>query len=674
MGKPTGKDKVILTGTIGSHSYGTATPTSDYDYMSVVVASDDVYLGLDNWGNSGTKDDQYEDPEKGLVEHKYFELKKAMAMFTNFNPNIIPLLWLQPYHYEVVTPESDLLMKNRTLFNSKQVYRTFSGYAHGQLQKMGGVFNDAEKPNKLLKAGYERFQEWVTRQIELQRMLRDGKLSDVTSEPYQEGFLNALLALNAHAKEECKRIKDGPITGRMGKKRKELREQYGYDCYEESTTEFLTDRGWLKWDNVLATDKLATININTMNTEFQQYTERHDKLYSGPMYTFNGSNYRAVVTTNHHMLVSPVHNRNEDRAYEEKHANWQLTPVSTLLDYEDYNGVKRTNFHYRRATEFKMVLSEFAQMHNDWELRLRLAGFYLSDGCAMFHPNGSVKAVKFTQTKFGNDFQTFLDELAILPEFGANHINRYFYSKEHIWHLYGPIAEWLVDNFGYTDTKHAPSWMMSLSKSEMDAFWEGLIAGDGSRYEKHEVYYSSSKTLADSIQAAFVASGYVIGVSGPYNSETVFGSCSMYQVRKSIFQDKHGILVTSQLNQAKRTDVENVRVVCFSVPNGTLITRNKGKVSIHGNTKFAFHTIRLMRMCNEFLARPEEGLKVYRQGIDADFLYSIREGKFTQEEVKVMADELFAKAKELVKTTDLPEEPDSEKIHALTIDIIRMSL
>ena len=302
---------------------------------------------------------------------------------------------------------------------------------------------------------------------------------------------------------------------------------------------------------------------------------------------------------------------------------------------------------------------------------MRLAGFYLSDGCAIFHKNGTVKAVKFTQTKFGNDFQTFLDELAILPEFSANHLNRYFYGKEH---LYGPLAEWLVSNFGYTDTKHANPWMMTLSKPELDAFWEGLIAGDGSRYEKHDVYYSASKTLVDSIQAVFTAAGYVLGVSGPYNSETAFGPCSMYQVRKSQFQDKHGIIVTSQPNQAKQTDVTNVRVVCFSMPNGTLIARNNGKISIQGNTKFAFHTIRLMRMCIEFLRHPEEGLKVYRKGIDAEFLYSIRVGALSQEEIKKMADDLFAEAKEAVKTSPLPEEPDHEAINDLTINLIRSTL
>ena len=196
--------------------------------MSVVVASPDVYLGLDNWGTAGTMDDGYDDPEKGFVEHKYFEIKKAMAMFTGFNPNVMPLLWLEPQHYERMSPQGALLVKNRTIFNSKKVYHTFSGYAHGQLQKMGGVFNDAEEPNKLLKHGHQRFQAWADEQISYQRTLRDCEFEE-SRDAYDAGYLNALIALRSHSKEECKRIKDGPITGRMGKKRKDLRDQYGYD-------------------------------------------------------------------------------------------------------------------------------------------------------------------------------------------------------------------------------------------------------------------------------------------------------------------------------------------------------------------------------------------------------------------------------------------------------------
>jgi hypothetical protein len=230
MAKVSNSDKVILTGTVGSHSYGTATPTSDYDYMSVVVAPPDVYLGLDDWGTSGTVEDGYDDPAKGFVEHKYYELKKFIGMCVGFNPNAVPLLWLHPEHYAAMTPEGAMLVQHRELFNSKKAYHTFSGYAHGQLQKMGGIFNDAEESNKLLKVGHSKIQRWANEEIDIQRLIRDAAESgNSTAGDYESGYLNALLSIRGFSIEECKRIKDGPITGRMGKKRKELREQFGYD-------------------------------------------------------------------------------------------------------------------------------------------------------------------------------------------------------------------------------------------------------------------------------------------------------------------------------------------------------------------------------------------------------------------------------------------------------------
>jgi uncharacterized protein len=264
MSIPNEHDKILLTGLVGSKGYGTATELSDTDLMSVVIPSCHLYLSGKQWGNSGTMEDEYDDPEKGFVEHKYFELRKFIGLNVGFNPNTIPLLWLQPEHYEVITPEGALLLKNRTLFNSKKAYHTFSGFAHSQLARMGGVFNTNEEPNKLLKKGHERFQEWTDKEIQYMRNVRDVReielrvgtlIPDLT--PYDEGYLNALIALRTHSKEECKRIKDGPITGRMGAARKELRDKFSYDV------------------------KFAyhTIRLMTMCVEFLKHPEEGLKVY-----------------------------------------------------------------------------------------------------------------------------------------------------------------------------------------------------------------------------------------------------------------------------------------------------------------------------------------------------------------------------------------------------------
>lgn len=214
------KAKVILTGMVGSHSYGLNTADSDEDYMSVVIPDLDFYCGLRNWGDSGNMRIASESPK---VEHNYYELRKFLGQCHSMNPNFIPLLWLEPQFYKVITPEGQMLLDNRHIFNSKRIYHTFVGFAHKQLHKMGGVFNDKEEEEQALRDGFSKFNERATSEI------RDIRKDRESGQEHDSGYLNALISLRKHSQEEMKRIKIGPITGRLGAARKKIREQYGFD-------------------------------------------------------------------------------------------------------------------------------------------------------------------------------------------------------------------------------------------------------------------------------------------------------------------------------------------------------------------------------------------------------------------------------------------------------------
>jgi len=154
------EEQVILQGVMGSRSVGTDTADSDYDFMSVVLGHEDVYLGMDWWGQQGTKEVHTIAEDGKDSEHIYYEIVKFLRLCQNFNPNVVPLLWLRPEDYLVCTPIGQELLANRDMFNSKKSFHAFAGYAYGQLKKMG---------------------------------------------------------------------LDGAATGRMGAKRKALRDKYGYD-------------------------------------------------------------------------------------------------------------------------------------------------------------------------------------------------------------------------------------------------------------------------------------------------------------------------------------------------------------------------------------------------------------------------------------------------------------
>lgn len=118
----------------GSVVHGTYRPNShpnsidDIDIMGLFVAPLDHYLGC--------KQKETDDFFEGEWDVVMYELKKAIFLLGGVNPNVLQLLWLRPEDYLHVSPIGQALIDNRDLFMSKQVYNTFTGYAHEQMKKM----------------------------------------------------------------------------------------------------------------------------------------------------------------------------------------------------------------------------------------------------------------------------------------------------------------------------------------------------------------------------------------------------------------------------------------------------------------------------------------------------------------------------------------------------------
>lgn len=162
-------ETIILTGLMGSRSAGTDTETSDSDYMSVVLGNEDVYLGLDYYGDQGTK--QSNTPSG---EHTYYELRKFLKLCQGFNPNVIPLLYLDPYHYVNLDSDGQLLIEMRYIFTSKIAVESFGGYAYNQMKKMGSPGSPtgqmgAKRKDLRDKYGYD--SKYFYHTIRLTRML-----------------------------------------------------------------------------------------------------------------------------------------------------------------------------------------------------------------------------------------------------------------------------------------------------------------------------------------------------------------------------------------------------------------------------------------------------------------------------------------------------------------------
>lgn len=122
------------------------------------------------------------------------------------------------------------------------------------------------------------------------------------------------------AHDQLSRLKGEKGMGKRGQ-REELVEKYGYDCYDDSQTEYLTEHGWKRFDNIGEAEKVATFDIHTGVLSFEVPKVRVDKLYSGLVYEVEPSLTRCVVTANHKFAVSPAH-RNSNTGFSTQFSEW----------------------------------------------------------------------------------------------------------------------------------------------------------------------------------------------------------------------------------------------------------------------------------------------------------------------------------------------------------------
>jgi len=140
--------QVLLKGLVGSHAYGVATENSDKDYMSVYVDPLDHYFGLNKSSTNHSVSETLDNTE--------FEFLKFVKLCVNFNPNVVPLLFLN--QYEELSTFGLYLLEQKNEFVTKKAYNSLLGYANGQKLKaeMGVTEKFGEKRKNLINEyGYD---------------------------------------------------------------------------------------------------------------------------------------------------------------------------------------------------------------------------------------------------------------------------------------------------------------------------------------------------------------------------------------------------------------------------------------------------------------------------------------------------------------------------------------
>jgi hypothetical protein len=225
-----------------------------------------------------------------------------------------------------------------------------------------------------------------------------------------------------------------------------------------------------------------------------------------------------------------------------------------------------------------------------------------------------------------------------------------------------PMAERMLRDCGCTDGKRIPRWVFTLSERLMEILFDAMAAGDGTIRDtslKSTIYYTNLPGLADDVQELAFLCGWETSIYGPYEPH------GMYHVHVHKHAARTRTLIRCQ--NLSKVAVENRRIVCFSVPNSTLVVRRKGHVSVQGNCKHGMHLVRLMWTCRDLLTTGEY---IVRRP-DAEVLLTIRNGAWSYDKLIEFAEAEDKTLTELAKTcTILPKEPPRKQLNELCAGLI----
>lgn len=205
----------------GSVAHGMYIPSDDpnsiddIDLMGFVIGEKRNYFGLQEWGSRGTKE-----IKAGAYDVVLYEIRKAVSLLLQGNPNILSMLWVDSQYTLLSTPAAKELRRNRHLFRGKHVYNAFAGYAHAQLQKM-----ETREPSEL--------REYLAVTAELKhRGAHPNHKGEQFPEPIRESG-EAKDAAHWDVEKLVARLRHyqrkGENLGYLGEKRKQLVLEHGYD-------------------------------------------------------------------------------------------------------------------------------------------------------------------------------------------------------------------------------------------------------------------------------------------------------------------------------------------------------------------------------------------------------------------------------------------------------------
>ena len=344
-----------------------------------------------------------------------------------------------------------------------------------------------------------------------------------------------------------------------------------FSCYS-SDTEVFTNNGWKLFKDVLQTDLILSMNIETKETKYTKIIDTFAQKHVGKMYNFSNRYFDLFVTGNHRMIVDDKFKNAED-----------ITPDNTCprKGFEYVDGEHSDFFILPEITQKEqysrkdvLIQEKFIPMNN-W---LEFFGFWLADGCIRLSKNSqgsnrytvSIKQNEKNEDYVVNLFKNIGFECNIEKNKTGNN-NYTVYSKQ-LW-------SYLLQ-FGKSQDKYIPSELLILPKDQLKFLLKGITNGDSYGNIKQFYYGSVSKKLIDNISELLLkVDGILVS---PVKTKSIYKG-ENYDYYKISFSKQNLSANNFKYGRPEIIDYNDF-IYCFTLEeNNTMLVRRNGKSAWCGN-------------------------------------------------------------------------------------------
>jgi hypothetical protein len=348
-------------------------------------------------------------------------------------------------------------------------------------------------------------------------------------------------------------------------------------CCFADDTEVLTDQGWKLFQDLDHSEGIATLNVESGETEYQYPTDFVSYRYTGEMVLISNKEkgIECLVTPNHgvwrtdrrgNVLFRERADSLSDKGYIPRTGKWIGENVESYIVPPYYSrwvsgkGVGVVREHIAEALSVPI---------KDW---LRFLAIYLGDGSV--HSDWSLNIAQTDESDKKEAVAAILDALP----FKSSRNARGFVVNS------VQLTEHMRDT-GLCNEKRIPDYVKGLSAELIATFLDAYRLCDGGEHKGQKLYYTTSKGLADDLQELIFKAGRlanirkreVAGTTMTVGDKTYTRNHDTYVVAEVGAQTRFWFETGSRADRYISRVPYDGMVHDVTVPNGTVYVRRNGK-------------------------------------------------------------------------------------------------